>query len=55
MSQDEEVAAILQGWADQIAATVLAMPEMQALALLAWKQKQAEATGEAVDMTADGS
>ena len=53
-NQDEEVAAILQGWADQITATVLAMPEMRALAVLAWKERQAQA-GEVVDMTADGS
>lgn len=54
MSEDEEVDAILQGWADQITQTILAMPEMRALAVLAWKQKRAEA-GEVVDMTADGS
>lgn len=54
MSQDEEVAEILQGWADQIARAVLSMPEMRALAVLAWRLRQAEA-GEVVDMTADGS
>lgn len=48
MGEDEEVAAILHGWADQIARAVLSMPEMQALAKTAWLHKRAREFGESV-------